>query len=178
MIKKKKKIIIGVIIGVILLVGVWISMNKNSKYVAQVNGIGIPKTTYDKKVEERVQFFKWSRQNMSILPTLKKDTIDRLIDESIITQYAEKNKITVSDTEIENRYNKVVDGYNSRNKVKGGGESAFLSKIKEMYGTDKNDYLATLKMDILKEKVQSAVKMSLAKWLEEERKKENIRINQ
>ena len=175
----KKVIIAMVLIGVSLLVGVRISMKKNvdkPKDITSVNNKGISKAEYEKKVEEAISFFKWQKQDISQISTLQKDALDRLVDESLISQYAEKNKISVSEGEVNSRYEQAVAGYNRRSKIAGGGDSAFLSKIKEMYGNVKSDYLLTLKMDILKEKVQAAVKMPLAQWLKTQKESAEIKV--
>lgn len=173
-----KKIIVVFIILVV--VGVvffkFKDLSDKNKDIVQVNGIRIKQAAYDKKLEESTNFFKYQKQNTSNLITLQKDTIDTLIDESLINQYATKNKISVSESEVNTRYLQAVEGYNRRNKIKGAGDDKFLLKIKEMYGAGKSDYLQTLKMDILKEKVQSAVKMPLVRWLEAQRKSADIKI--
>lgn len=172
-----KKIIVVIVIIVLLIILLlkFIETSNKNDYAAKVNGIDISKTTYNKEVEKTEKFFKWAKQD--IQPTsLQKDTVEKLINESLISQYAESKNITVSDEEITVRYNKVVSGFNARNKITGEKDDKFLSKIKEMYAMNKDDYLKQVEMDILKEKVQADVKMPLVKWLKAEKQKANIVI--
>ena len=173
---------VAVFIIIISLVVLWLVFNgvavDKHKYIVQVNGVGIQKTAYDKELVQSMTFFKSQNQDVSKLPTLQKDTLDELVDESLINQYAAKNKITVLDTEVDARYLQVVAGYNRRNKIAETGDSQFLAKIKEMYLETKSDYLQTLREDILKEKVQVSVGMPLATWLKIQKQSAQIKIFQ
>ena len=93
-----------------------------------------------------------------------------MINDTLVKNYAQEHTISVTDTEIQNRYVQVVAGYNRNNNVTKREDEAFLSKIKEMYGTDKETYLTQIQMDILKEKVQAYVKMPLMQWIESQKK--------
>lgn len=173
-----------IIIGSILLVGVAVffffvikqsSPLLNTEKVASVNNTGISKSTYQKKVAETESFYKFGKQNMDNVSSLKGDVLDALIDEQIVRNYAEKKNIAVKTSEVESRYKQVVAGYNKNNSITSGGDSAFLAKIHEMYGTEKEDYVQQLAYDILRDKVQTAVKMPLAKWLDIQRKTADIK---
>ena len=94
----------------------------------------------------------------------------------MISQYATKHRILVSDSEVDARYLQIVASYNKRNSITGGGDGEFLSKIQEMYKETKSDYLLTVKEDILREKVQASVKMPLAKWLNAQKQSAKINI--
>jgi hypothetical protein len=179
-IKKAGIVLLIAVLLIILLVLIVIfrgkSINK-ADYLVLVNKGGVLKTDYNKKVEETVNFYKWNKQDTAQLTSLQKDVLSKLVDASLINQYAKKNKIIVSDDEIKTRYEQSVTGYNRRNKIAGKGDQDFLAKLKEMYGTNKDDYLQTLKEDILREKVQTSVNMPLGKWLEEQEKSADIQEN-
>jgi len=167
-------LVIGVVTFIILLAKN-ISSNPGTQSIASVNNNTISKSVYQKRLAETESFYKWGDQNVKNISSLKGDVLDKLIDEEIIKDYAEKNKITVTANEIENRYKQVVAGYNKNNSITGGGDSAFLTKIKDMYGTQKEDYLQQLAYDILRDKVQTAVKMPITKWLESQKKSADIK---
>jgi len=141
---------------------------------AVVNNKTIPVKAYQKKLAETKTFFSYNKQETENMTSLNKDTLEKMINEQIVQEYAEKNNITVSVDEIERRYLNVVDGYNQHNQVTSGDEQ-FLKKINELYGTNKSDYLIQLKNEILGEKVQIKVKMPLVKWLEEQKSRSDIK---
>lgn len=145
-----------------------------AKYVAGVNQKGISREDYQKNLEATKNFFSRMNQAVSSPSALENDTLDKMIDESLITQYAEEHQLAVSDAEIANRYASVVAGFNRQNKLTDPSDRAFLDKIKEMYGSNKTDYLKLLKTDILKEKVQASVKMPLSDWLKNQRQTAQI----
>jgi len=177
-----KKIIIVLVIPILFVIlflafieSIGPSVNKNVS-VAQVNGVGIQKQAYEKKVQESETFFKWQKQDTAGLTTLQKDAVDALVDESLINQYATQHKISVSESEVNERYLQTVAGYNRRSNIAGTEDTDFLAKIKEMYGIEKSDYLLTLKEDIVKERVQVDVGIPLAQWILEQKKSAKIKI--
>ena len=151
-----------VVIGFIFFIA---NSTNKSEYVGVVGDTKISKADYQKNLDQTKAFYAYSKQDLSKLTSLDKDTLQITINNSIVQNYAEKYKITVTEAEIQNRYMQVVAGFNRNNKITVADDEAFLSKINQMYGIDKNTYLDQLRIDILKEKVQAAVKMPLAKWL-------------
>lgn len=147
----------------------------DQRTIASVNNTGISKSVYQKRLAQTESFYQWNKQDTSKISSLNGDVLDALIDEQIVRDYAEKKKITVKTSEVESRYKQVVAGYNQNNGITGVGDSAFLLKIKEMYGTQKEDYVQQLAYDILRDKVQTAVKMPLAQWLESQKKTADIK---
>lgn len=172
--------IVGVIILAILIVIAiyfFASSRKETKLVdekktepARVNNINIDQAGLQKKLDQAKNFYEYKNQNISNMSSLEKDVMENLTDENLINQYAEKNKITVSETEVLRRYDLIIEGYNNNNNIT-SGDTAFLAKINEMYGTDKTIYLEQVKNDILKEKVQMEVKMPIKDWLLAQRSK-------
>lgn len=175
----KKLVFTIIIVGIIVLFGVWFSMDRayKAKYVGSVDAVKIMRVDYQKKLDQSKTFYTYSKQDLSKLTSLSKDTLNGMINDNLIQNYASGNNITVSDTEVENRYQQVIAGFNSREKITETGDTKFLEKIKQMYGTDKNTYLAQVRMDLLKEKVQKAVGMPLVKWLEKEKQTAKIQEN-
>ena len=86
-------------------------------------------------------------------------------DESIITSYAAKNNISVSDDELQNAYQQALKSV--------GTEDQYLAKLKEIRGFDKQTILEKMKIDLLKQKVQKATGVPIELWLEEQRQKNN-----
>lgn len=146
------------------------------QFVASVNGVAIKKQDFEKKLEEKNKFFEYSKQKISE-DTAGKDILEKLIDEKLIENYAKDYKITVSEAEISSRYQIVIENFNKTNNYDTQDDLLFLAKIKEMYGIGKNDYLNSIKWDILKEKVQAEVKMPLSDWLAQQKSVSDIRIN-
>jgi hypothetical protein len=185
--KNKAKLSYRVALGIVLIIpaamGVYFYVNheeliqsgfKKETAAARVNNESIVQVDLEKKLDQTKNFFKYNKQDVSKMSSLEKDVLQNLIDTALIKQYAQEHNLKVSDSEVLNRYDLVVKGYNRHNDI-AKGDTAFLSKIKEMYGTDKNTYLEHLKNDILKEKVQTAVKMPLKDWLEAQNKTADIK---
>src|ERR1035437_9094811 len=110
----------NIIVSVLLMVGVavffFFVINRSSPLlnpdaVASVNNSSISKSTYQKRVAETESFYKFGKQNMDNISSLKGDVLNNLIDEQIVSDYANKNKITVKTSEVEARYKQVVAGY-------------------------------------------------------------------
>jgi hypothetical protein len=138
----------------------------NKRYVALVGKEGIKREDFEKEISKKKHFFNWAKQEID-LSSLEKDVIDTMIDFELVNQYAKEKNITVGEGEVIKRFNQLVQG-------SGEPEEKLLSKISQMYGMKKTDYLEVLKKDILKEKVQESLGMPLGNWLEEQRKKVSI----
>lgn len=147
------------------------------KYIAGVNREGITREDYQKRLDQTTKFLTFKQQDASASATAQNDVLGLMVAESLVGQYAKENNITVSDSEVASRYQQVVAGFNKREGVSEGGDAKFLERIKQMYGSDKNIYLAQVKMDLLKEKVQQSVGKPLVKWLEAEKQKAHIQSN-
>lgn len=174
-----KKVVLVVLVS-ILLVALFLKFretsNKQPRIHTQNKSPEIARKTYEKKIKESLTFFEWKKQNITNLTSLHEDTIDNLANEYFINQYALQQKISVAEREINSKYAQVVRGYNRRNKILGEGDLGFLSEIKKMYGTEKSDYLLTLKEEITREKVQASLNMPLADWLKIQKKSVEIKI--
>lgn len=133
----------------------------NKKYVAKVGKEGIKREDFEKEMAKRENFYVWAKQDVS-LSSLENDVIETMIDFELVRQYAQSKSITVSDQDVNRRFNDLVQG-------SGNSENALLNKISEMYGMDKAAYFEVLKNDILKEKVQENLGRPLSDWLEEQK---------
>lgn len=131
------------------------------RYATQVAGEGIARADFEKELTRTKHFFTWAKQDISKLPSLEKDVLDRMIEMKIISQYARNNTIMVDQKEIETRFAALL-GKKS--------EAEYLATIHEMYGMEKEDYLQKLSEELLKEKVQQHLQKPLAPWLTEMKK--------
>jgi len=160
----RRTILFSILVITFLLVGIFIYKNKvinPRSYIAEVAGEGIKRSDYKKELIRTKHFFAWAKQDISKLPSLEKDILERMIETKIVTQYARKNNIIVDQKEIETRFTALL-GKKS--------EPEYLATIKEMYGMKKSDYWQKLSEEILKEKVQKHLQKPLAPWLEEMKK--------
>lgn len=133
----------------------------NKKYVAKVGKEGIKREDFEKEMAKRKNFYVWAKQDVS-LSSLENDVIETMIDFELVRQYAQPKSITVSDKDVNKRFNDLVQG-------SGEPEEKLLNKISQMYGMNKSDYLEVLRKDILKEKVQENLGIPLGDWLNEQK---------
>lgn len=138
----------------------------DSKGIASVNGELIEKKELNKEVERMQKFYSSSKQNIENYPSLEKDMLERLIEQRLIEQYAEKNNLKINEDEVKSYYDNAVQREKS--------EPNLLEKLSEMYGMGKEEYLEKIRMDILREKVQKNVGKPLSEWLTEEKSKAKI----
>lgn len=170
---KKFKVILIVLFGLAFVVFLYFFVknfpekNPLLPKAATVNGITVTKDELNKKLYFTKNFYEFSKQNLTNYPTLEKDALERLIEDKLVEDYAKKHNITVSEEEVLALY---------KQKLANKTESELLAQLKNMYGMEKSDYLLVLKNDILREKVQAAIKMPLATWLNEQKKTANINI--
>src|SRR3990167_4211367 len=133
-----KKVRIGLaLILVLFTLAIYLKLN----YVAIVNGHLIQRSSYQNKLTQTNSFYSFSKQDSFLTAPVKKDTVDRLVDEQLVEKYAKDHKITVSESEVSAQYQVIVKAYNIRNNIKEEDDGQFLAKIKEMYDQSKNDYL-------------------------------------
>jgi len=168
-----KRVIISLAIGAVFIVLMVYGIDR-LRYVGSVDDTKISRADYKKNLNQVKAFYSYSKQDLSNLISLDKDTLEKMINKILVQNYAENNGITVTDAEIQARYLRVISGFNRNNNIVDEGDEAFLSKIKEMYGEDKNTYLEEIRIDLLKKKVQKEVKMPLVQWLEEQKKSASI----
>lgn len=137
-----------------------------NKYVAIVNDQGITRDEFEKEVQYSQSFFQWSKQKLPEKSVFEKNALEKLINITLVNQYSAKSGVAVTQAELQKRYADAIQTSTS--------EAQLLTTIKAMYGMDKDAYLSKLSHEILKEKIQTAVKKPLAVWLEEEKKKSTI----
>jgi len=162
----KRTIFFSILVISLLLGGIVIYKIKvinPRSYITKVAGEGIRRSDYEKELARTKHFFIWAKQDISKLPSLEGDVLERMIEMKIVSQYARKNNIIVDQKEIEDYYRALL-GKKS--------ETEHLATIKKMYGMEKSDYLQKLSEEILKEKIQHRLQRPLSPWLEEMKMKQ------
>lgn len=160
----RKIILLSILVTLFFVAGIAMYKMKvinPERYATQVAGEGIKRSDYEKELARTKQFFIWAKQDISKLPSLEGDVLERMIEMKIVSQYARKNALTVTPKEIEARF---AAGLGKKS------EAEYLATIHEMYGMEKEDYLQKLSEELLKEKVQQHLQKPLAPWLEEMKK--------
>lgn len=82
------------------------------------------------------------------LAEFKKRALDKVVNDAYIKQLAEKNKVSVSDREVDEE----IQIVRSQNRL-GGSDRAFEDTIKEFYGWSLNDFKRSLKQQLLAQKL-------------------------
>ena len=156
---------VGLLFVVVSLFGIYTFRNKN--LALRVNGVGVPKSLYIEQSAQLAKFYSQSNQKISD-DALRDTVLSNLTDNQLISNYAKKNGITVSTQAIESYYNQRKAGYEN--------EQAFLNKINDLYGMNKEQYIQSIRNDLLREAVQAKVNQPLTAWLSEARKNAKITI--
>lgn len=138
-------------------------------YVAIVNDEGIKRDDYNQRLNMEQQFFKHNNQESLQLQTLPQDVLNGMIDEVLINQLAKQKKITVSQSEVEKRYQLTFAGSKK-------SEKEFIANLNNLYGLNKQTYMNTLKIDILKDKLQATLNQPLQDWVNGKKTISSIQI--
>jgi hypothetical protein len=166
----KKSVGLLIALAAILIVGLWLFLPAQDEpqptYVAVVNQVGIPLSSFDTELQSRSSFYSQSEGSQPDAETLRRDALSSLIEQELVRQYAVNNNITVSDEEVLERYNARAEQQ--------GSEAALLNELQRLYGTDKASYIATLRQDILREKVVAQLSEPYGDWLEAQRQSSSI----
>lgn len=142
-------------------------VNKNADLAVKVNGVGITNTQYDASVAGLNTFYAKSNQSIDAT-SLQQTALNNLIDKQLIESYAKDNNIIISAEQIDDIYNQRVSAYPN--------EQALLDKLNELYGTNKDSFLETLRYDLLREELQKSTNQPLDKWLAEQKDSANIKV--
>ncbi len=78
------------------------------KYAASVNGTYITKEQYQANVDKIISYYETTARKLKEgeKKELKKETLDLLINEELVTQESQKKKIVVTDTQVDTYINK------------------------------------------------------------------------
>lgn len=166
---KNPKLIIGVLIGVVVLfvgvmgVGIYAgswedafttAFTKVVPYpAAMVNGRVVFYHNYLEQlsiVEKYQKEFKKvdfkSEDGKKVLTQIRKDTMGRLVEDTLVNAEAAKLNVTVSSKELTDSFNQLV--------TSNGGETSFASVLKQYYGLTPNEFKDEIyKSRLLRQKV-------------------------
>jgi len=102
--------------------------------------------TYYKTVQ-KVDFS--TEENKQVLEDLKKEILDRLINQKVVARQAKKMKLSVSKEEIDKEYNRLVQE---------SGEETLKKNIKDYYNWDVATFKDEIKNSLLQQKLEEAVR--------------------
>lgn len=126
------------------------------EYVAIVNGTIITKEEFQKEMDAIMFYYKKihnvdfsTNEGKEELKKLKSNILDLLIENEIIKQEAEKRLIKVTDQEIENEYQKIVES--------SGGEEKFRQTLKEYYNWTSEDFKPKIEFQLLEDKLEETI---------------------
>lgn len=169
---KNKKFLIALASALVfviasIVIGLFALSNKNEGYVARVDGVGIPTAAFDEQITQQQAFYKQANQTTTD-SELKQTTLNTLIDNQLLENYATQNAIKISQEQVNDYYNQRVSAYKS--------EQELLDTLNKLYGTNKEQYLQTIRYDLLRDAVQASVKQPLTEWLTTQRQTADIKI--
>ena len=134
----------------VLVTGLVVAGCASSKYAAKVNDSYITKEKYQQTVNEVIKYYETNARKLKTTEqeSLKKETLDRLIDEELVSQAAALKGISVA--------NKKVDDYINDIKKQIGDPKKYQELLKERAYSE-NDYRARLKVKFLTQALSDAV---------------------
>ncbi|MHB0976130.1 MAG: SurA N-terminal domain-containing protein [Candidatus Aquicultorales bacterium] len=148
------------------------------KLAASVNGTGIPMSKLDNYVKqfEKMQAAQLKGKNKDeVIKKYKQQIIDQLIDQELVIQEAERQKITVTDKEIDKKYEEIRKSANKSEKE--------AEKILADQGMTVAEFKENLKAQLIAQrfytKLTSGIKMSDAdiKKFYDERKDIDFKVS-
>ena len=159
-INKLKKSILAIALLIALAIG---SVGCGSdigkdEVVATVNGVEIYRADLDKQVDAQLAsvvgmgYDLESAEVKSIIPLVQNQVLEMLIQDQIMVQTAEKLELKVDDQQVQDEYDNVEKQY---------GEEAFAAELTKA-GLTKDEYLKTLKMYALNQKLYTEITKDVA----------------
>lgn len=171
----------GVSAAIALLLSVTVLVSgcgEGEKLAASVNGTGIPMSKLDNYVKqfEKMQAAQLKGKNKDeVIKKYKQQIIDQLIDQELVIQEAERQKITVTDKEIDKKYEEIRKSANKSEKE--------AEKILADQGMTAAEFKENLKAQLIAQrfytKLTSGIKMSDAdiKKFYDERKDIDFKVS-
>jgi len=114
---------------------------------AWVNMIPVWVKNYDKQLDYIKHFSEKSQQQLPDRKTLSDQIINQMMDNIIIKKQAEKNKIKVTNKDVNDAYQKVID--------QNGGKDEVKKVLKDLYGMNEKEFKLLIKDQLYKEKLQN-----------------------
>ena len=187
---KRPKYVVGVLVVlviVLVIIGAFYYRQQSGadeleKVAALVNGEEISKAEFEKTLEPQVYFYtkiypEQSKETVSdeFIKGLRSATIDRLIQEELLTKYLADKGVKVTDEEVRDTVQKdIVD------EAWKGDWQAYEKDLKETYNTSLENIMGTFRRDLLVQKVIAEEKVSPAdfdKWYADFKAKAEIEVH-
>jgi FKBP-type peptidyl-prolyl cis-trans isomerase (trigger factor) len=161
--------IVIILIACIVLLAWWQLRRCTDGCVAYVHGVGISRQAHDEAVRSLTVYHAYSQPQSTPPASLANDALRQLIDRQLILEYASKHRIHVSDTDAQAELVRLASAAKQ-------SESEYLQKIDNMYGKNRQQHLDDIRLELLKPIVQAQLGQPLAKWLEDQRQQDAVRI--
>lgn len=114
-----------------------------------INGQFIWAKDYYQQLNFIRQFSEKTKQPFSDETALRKQITDQLIENKILEIQAIRYHVTVSNKDVNDAYQKIVD--------QSGGESEVKKVLNELYGMSEGDFKELVRQQVLKEKIQDQI---------------------
>lgn len=118
--------------------------DKCAECVYRNGDIKVTKSELDKALKTRLTFYSFNKQTINE-EQLRSEALNELKMNKEIYAKAEKNNISVTQTDVDALYQERIKQNESEVKL--------LEKVNNLYGYSKEDYLKVLELDILREKL-------------------------
>lgn len=159
--KSSKKATIIAIIFVFILSALLITVYViNNNYVVKVGGHRITEADITDTYNQLSHFYEQSDQIID-QDLIRSEATNRAIDRYIVSNFAQENKIIVSDEQINNYFQQRVAAADS--------EEALLEQVYDLYGINKDQYLDVLTFDLLRDSLSEIIQQPYTDWLETQR---------
>lgn len=112
-----------------------------------VNGNIIWANAYYQQLKYIEQFSAKTQQSVPNQSALKGQITDQLIETNLLAEQAVKNHITVSNKEVNDAFQQIVD--------QSGGTTEVTKVLNDLYGMNQTDFKKLVRQQVLKEKVQN-----------------------
>ena len=186
---KRPKYVVGVLVVlviVLVIIGAFYYRQQSGadeleKVAALVNGEEISKAEFEKTLEPQVYFYtkiypEQSKETVSdeFIKGLRSATIDRLIQEELLTKYLADKGVKVTDEEVRDTVQKdIVD------EAWKGDWQAYEKDLKDTYNTNLENIMGNFRRDLLIQKVLAEEKIKPAdfdKWYADFKAKAEIEV--
>ena len=120
---------------------------------AVVNASFIWSKSYYQQLNYIRQFSEKTKQAFPDPVALRKQIVDQLVENKILETEAAKNKIKVSNKDVNDAYDKIV--------AQSGGPTEVKKVLTELYGMSEKDFKELVRQQVLKEKIQNELIMQV-----------------
>lgn len=139
-----------IVLVVVLGVGIAARSYYLNQVVLTVNDKKITRSQLNREIDSKKRFMVWEKKVQPVTPTPSKKSVgttvvDDVVIATLIDQYSKANDITISEATLHKHYVKAYHSF--------GSEDAYLAKIHEIYGIDKQALLLKMKRELLLQRI-------------------------